>query len=248
MRTKSGRIPASSRRHAAATAATVAALVLVTGCGKAGDGHPSDAAQTSAAVAAPTPSVNPSYGVQFLAEGECAAAEPGQKVVYREVPCDDPKAVAKVIDRADIGFPDPFEATACSDNADFAVNAPVSIAILEDKPVSGEGYACMRNLKAPHPGDPGGGGGPRIEVGDCVHSAARNGSPVSEHASTHRWTPRTLSCPAPGHHALDGWRSVRPAVMPCLARSAASPCTRPASRPHRWGAPGRGPQLGNPSR
>ncbi|MFE7038503.1 hypothetical protein ACFU9X_03345 [Streptomyces atratus] len=180
MRTKSGRIPASSRRHAAATAATVAALVLVTGCGKAGDGHPSDTAQTSAAVAAPTPSVNPSYGVQFLAEGECAAAEPGQKDVYREVPCDDPKAVAKVIDRADIGFPDPFEATACSDNADFAVNAPVSIAILEDKPVSGEGYACMRNLKAPHPGDPGGGGGPRIEVGDCVHSAARNGSPVSE--------------------------------------------------------------------
>ncbi|MEE1807608.1 hypothetical protein [Streptomyces sp. BE133] len=180
MRTKSGRIPASSRRHAAATAATVAALVLVTGCGKAGDGHPSDTAQTSAAVAAPTPSVNPSYGVQFLAEGECAAAEPGQKDIYREVPCDDPKAVAKVIDRADIGFPDPFEATACSDNADFAVNAPVSIAILEDKPVSGEGYACMRNLKAPHPGDPGGGGGPRIEVGDCVHSTAKDGSSVSE--------------------------------------------------------------------
>ncbi|MCT2544221.1 MULTISPECIES: hypothetical protein [Streptomyces] len=37
MRTKSGRIPPSSRRHAAATAATVAALVLITGCGKAGD-------------------------------------------------------------------------------------------------------------------------------------------------------------------------------------------------------------------
>ncbi|MFB6878261.1 hypothetical protein [Streptomyces sp. NPDC056323] len=183
MRTKSGRIPPSSRRHAAAaaTAATVAALVLITGCGKAGDGHPSDSAQASAtADASPTPSVNPSYGEQFLAEGECAAAEPGQKVVYREVPCDGPDAVAKVIYRVDTGLPDPFEATLCSDNSDFAVNVQVSIAVLEDKPVSGEGYACMRNLKAPHPGDPGGGGGPRIEVGDCVHSAAKNGSPVSE--------------------------------------------------------------------
>ncbi|MFG3533076.1 hypothetical protein ACGF8B_41230 [Streptomyces sp. NPDC047917] len=180
MRTESSRIPTSSRGHAAATAAAVAALVLITGCGKAGDGPPPDVTRASAAVASPTPSVNPSYGEQFLAEGECAAAEPGKKDVYREVPCDGPEAVAKVVDRADIGFPEPFEATACSDNTDFAVNVPISMAILEDRPVSGEGYACMRNLKAPHPGDPGGGGGPRIQVGDCVHSAAGNGSSASE--------------------------------------------------------------------
>ncbi|MGQ7750143.1 hypothetical protein ACUN29_16850 [Streptomyces sp. WC2508] len=180
MRTKSGRIPPSSRRHAAATAATIAALVLITGCGKAGDGHPSGTARTSAAVAPPTPSVNPSYGEQFLAEGECAAAEPDRKDVYREVPCKDPEAVAKVVDRADIGYPDPFEATACSDNTDFAVNVPVSMALLENRPVSGEGYACMRNLKGPHPGDPGGGGGPRIQVGDCVHSAGKDGSYIAE--------------------------------------------------------------------
>ncbi|MFE7109104.1 hypothetical protein ACFU98_39420 [Streptomyces sp. NPDC057575] len=185
MRTKSGRIPPSSRRHAAAaaTAATVAALVLITGCGKAGGGHPSNSTQASAtADASPTPSVNPMYGEKFLAEGECAAAEPGQKDVYREVPCDGPDAVAKVIYRVDAGFPVPFGATLCSENSDFAVNVPVSIATLEDKPVSGEGYACMRNLKAPHPGDPGGGGGPRIEVGDCVHSAAKAGSSVYEAA------------------------------------------------------------------
>jgi hypothetical protein len=154
--------------------------VLVAGCGKAGDDHPSDTARTTASVAPPTPSVNPSYGEEFLAEGECAAPEPGQKIVYREVPCDDPKAVAKVIDRIDTGFPDPFGATSCSDNADFAVDVPVSMAILEDRPAFGEGYACMRNLKAPHPGDPGGGGGPRIEVGDCVHSAGKAGSYVAE--------------------------------------------------------------------
>ncbi|MFG2684201.1 hypothetical protein [Streptomyces sp. NPDC048392] len=30
------------------------------------------------------------------------------------------------------------------------------------------GYACTRKLLPPHPGDPGGGGGPRTVVGDCV--------------------------------------------------------------------------------
>ncbi len=29
----------------------------------------------------------------------------------------------------------------------------------------------MRNLAAPHPGDPGGGGGPRTIVGDCVYDS-----------------------------------------------------------------------------
>lgn len=30
------------------------------------------------------------------------------------------------------------------------------------------GYACIRNLEPPHPGEPGGGGGLGIVVGDCV--------------------------------------------------------------------------------
>jgi hypothetical protein len=29
----------------------------------------------------------------------------------------------------------------------------------------------MRNLEPPHPGDPGGGGGPRTIVGDCVYGS-----------------------------------------------------------------------------
>ncbi|MEV0476471.1 hypothetical protein AB0I50_42455, partial [Streptomyces prunicolor] len=32
-------------------------------------------------------------------------------------------------------------------------------------------HACMRNLEPPHPGDPGGGGGPRTIVGDCVYGS-----------------------------------------------------------------------------
>ncbi|MGW0963195.1 hypothetical protein ACWD4K_30250 [Streptomyces gelaticus] len=180
MHTKIGGMLTASRRHAAATVAAVAAMVLVVGCGKAGSGHPSGTDQSSAVAASPTPSVNPTYGEQFLAEGECAAPEPGKKDIYREVPCNDPKAVAKVSDRADIGRSEPFSATACSDHADFAINVPLSIAILENRPVTGEGYACMRNLKPPHPGDTGGGGGPRIEVGDCVHSTSKDGDFVSE--------------------------------------------------------------------
>jgi hypothetical protein len=31
----------------------------------------------------------------------------------------------------------------------------------------------MRKLQPPHPGDPGGGGGPRTIVGDCVYGAGR---------------------------------------------------------------------------
>ncbi|MFD0330434.1 hypothetical protein ACFQZC_25205 [Streptacidiphilus monticola] len=31
------------------------------------------------------------------------------------------------------------------------------------------GTACLRKLHGPHPGDPGGGGGTLIQVGDCVY-------------------------------------------------------------------------------
>lgn len=134
MRTKSGRIPPSSRRHAAAaaTAATVAALVLITGCGKAGGGHPSDSAQASAtADAPPAPSVNPSYGEQFLAEGECAAAEPGRKGVYREVPCDGPDAIVG-------GFDYPCDGEA---DAMFTENS-----LIDDDPVHSDRLLCADKL------------------------------------------------------------------------------------------------------
>jgi hypothetical protein len=42
-----------------------------------------------------------------------------------------------------------------------------------------QGYACLRDLEPPHPGDPGGGGGPRGIPGDCLYgrAAARSGRP-----------------------------------------------------------------------
>ncbi|MFJ2624503.1 hypothetical protein ACIO6T_13985 [Streptomyces sp. NPDC087532] len=183
MRATSGDRPTASgtRAAAAATAAVAAAvsLVLITGCGKVADHRASDTGSSSP-TASPTPSVNPSYGTQYLAENECAAPVPGQPEAYREVSCKDPEAVAKVIDRADIGISEPFSATSCSPHTDFAINVPVSLALLEDRPVTGEGYACMRNLKPPHPGDTGGGGGPRIEVGDCVRGGSKTGDVVGE--------------------------------------------------------------------
>ncbi|WP_240965679.1 hypothetical protein [Streptomyces zingiberis] len=43
-----------------------------------------------------------------------------------------------------------------------------------DGPDRRRGYACLRNLEPPHPGDPGGGGGPRVITGDCVHLTRAN--------------------------------------------------------------------------
>ncbi|MFF8916749.1 hypothetical protein ACF08M_26350 [Streptomyces sp. NPDC015032] len=181
MRTNKGVGPTSTAiRAAAATAAAAAALlVLITGCGKVADPYASDK-ESSSPTASPTSSVNPSYGTQYLAENECAALEPGKKDVYREVPCGDPKAVARVTYRMESGKAWPFSATTCSETTDFVVDVPISLAALENTRATGEGYACMRNLKPPHPGDPGGGGGPRIEVGDCVHTGPKKGDAVEE--------------------------------------------------------------------
>ncbi|MFF2406789.1 hypothetical protein [Streptomyces sp. NPDC058092] len=183
MRTTRGDRPTASgiRATAAATAAVAAAvsLVLITGCGKVAD-HRASGTESSSPTASPTPSVNPSYGTEYLAENECAEPVRGRPEAYREVPCKDPEAVAEVTDRADIGISEPFSATVCSQHTDFAINVPVSLALLEGTPVTGEGYACMRNLKPPHPGDPGGGGGPRIEVGDCVRGGSKTGDAVGE--------------------------------------------------------------------
>lgn len=181
MRTNTGVGPTASaiRAAAATTAAAAATLVLITGCGKVADPYASDK-ESSSPTASPTPSVNPSYGTLYLAENECAAPEPGQKDVYRKVPCGDPKAVARVTYRMESGKAWPFSATSCSETTDFVIDVPISLAMLEGTRATGEGYACMRNLKPPHPGDPGGGGGPRIEVGDCVHSGPKKNDTIEE--------------------------------------------------------------------
>ncbi|MFH9570141.1 hypothetical protein ACH4MG_06290 [Streptomyces sp. NPDC017454] len=113
-------------------------------------------------------SVRPSgYGAVFLAIDECSSFG---TVSFTEVPCGSERAAARVVARED-GRAD--DGPPCPATTDFVLH------ISEQRPSADEdgdgavpqGYACMRALQPPHPGDPGGGGGPRTIVGDCVYDA-----------------------------------------------------------------------------
>ncbi|MEV8125286.1 hypothetical protein AB0P07_14425 [Streptomyces sp. NPDC085944] len=144
-----------------ALSAVLAAAVL-TGChGFAGEGAGGGRPGPAAGSAAVWPS---GYGAVFLAVGECSSFG---TLDPTEVPCDSERAAARVVaresGRASGGPP-------CPATTDFVLH------ISERRPAADEdgdgavplGYACMRRLQPPHPGDPGGGGGPRTIVGDCV--------------------------------------------------------------------------------
>ncbi|CAL9463610.1 hypothetical protein SUDANB140_02694 [Streptomyces sp. enrichment culture] len=146
------------------------AAALLTACqGLAGDADGDDGdgrdgprpVSEAATSAAGRPS---GYGAVFLAVDECSSSG---TVGFTEVPCDSGRAAARVVAREDgrasSGPP-------CPATTDFVLH------ISERRPSADEdgdgavprGYACMRKLRPPHPGDPGGGGGPRTIVGDCV--------------------------------------------------------------------------------
>ncbi|MEV6695712.1 hypothetical protein AB0M68_00910 [Streptomyces sp. NPDC051453] len=151
-------------RWVGAVCAALLAMTLAAcqGSPHAGSGGPSPEAGRS-------PS---GYGAVFLAVDECSSRG---RDAFTEVPCRSERAVARVTARYDgkaVGGP------TCPARTDFVLH------ISEDRPslvgsdgtAIGEipqGYACMRNLEPPHPGDPGGGGGPRTIVGDCVYAAGR---------------------------------------------------------------------------
>ncbi|GAA3964535.1 hypothetical protein GCM10022384_15560 [Streptomyces marokkonensis] len=112
--------------------------------------------------------VRPSgYGAVFLAIDECSSFG---TVSFTEVPCGSERAAARVVAREDGRAED---GPPCPATTDFVLH------ISEQRPSADEdgdgtvpqGYACMRKLQPPHPGDPGGGGGPRTIVGDCVYDA-----------------------------------------------------------------------------
>ncbi|WP_050502235.1 hypothetical protein [Streptomyces monomycini] len=149
----------------------VAAVLLVTlsacqrdGSGSAanGDGNAegkgNGGGNGSAAAASPSPVAT------FLAPGTCSSRG---RTVFHQVSCRSEKAAALVLSRHD---GPQAQGPPCPERTDFVLH------ISERRPASDEngdgavpqGYACMRNLEAPHPGDPGGGGGPRTIVGDCV--------------------------------------------------------------------------------
>ncbi|MFJ6697846.1 hypothetical protein ACIQM4_17500 [Streptomyces sp. NPDC091272] len=114
----------------------------------------------------PLPATPSGYGTVFLDVRECSS----YGKTPREVSCASERAAARVSarhnGRAGSG-------PSCPATTDFVLH------ISQSRPGSDEngdgvvplGYACMRNLTAPHPGDPGGGGGPHTVVGDCVYES-----------------------------------------------------------------------------
>ncbi|MFF9115516.1 hypothetical protein ACF09Y_07815 [Streptomyces massasporeus] len=148
---------------------------LLTGCqspagGVAEDGRLTE--QTSGrtgerAPVSPAPTRPSGFGAVFLGVGECSSFG---TTSFTEVPCAGERAAARVAARHDGTVRD---GPRCPSTTDFVLH------ISEQRPGSDEdgdgavprGYACMRNLQPPHPGDPGGGGGPRTIVGDCVYGS-----------------------------------------------------------------------------
>lgn len=107
--------------------------------------------------ASPQPS---GYGAEFLGVDECSSFG---TTSFTEVPCTSERAAARVVARYD---GDPAHGPACPATTDFVLHVSATGTVRR-------GYACMRNLESPHPGDPGGGGGPRTIVGDCVYGTGK---------------------------------------------------------------------------
>jgi hypothetical protein len=92
----------------------------------------------------------------------------GAETGYPEVACDDPRALAKVLSRYLVDVVPGLRSSECHDDTDLLVDMRKSLAVLGEHTRADQGYACLRNLKPPHPSDPGRGGGARVRVGDCV--------------------------------------------------------------------------------
>nr|WP_081239156.1 hypothetical protein [Streptomyces viridosporus] len=152
----------------AVRAPVVLAALLLTGCQSAsGGGAEEDVrlGEQPPASVSPAPPRPSGYGAVFLAVDECSSFG---RTSFTEVPCTSERAAARVVARHDGTV---REGPRCPATTDFVLH------ISEQRPSLDEdgdgavpqGYACMRNLQPPHPGDPGGGGGPRTIVGDCVY-------------------------------------------------------------------------------
>jgi hypothetical protein len=127
---------------------------------------------TSAATTDPSVAASSTPAV-FLPVGACVAAATGAGgTSYSEADCSAGNASAVVIQRLAPGTPAP----SCPSGTDFALQITsigtggAGTATLKPK-AQVTGIACLRNLRAPHPGDPGGGGGFGIVVGDCMKDA-----------------------------------------------------------------------------
>ncbi|MEV7196374.1 hypothetical protein AB0N81_31930 [Streptomyces sp. NPDC093510] len=193
----------------------LAVLTALTGCQKSGG---SDLATSRTTGSAPTPTASATAPV-FLAVDECSSRG---RETSTEVSCTSERAVARVVARYDGTV---RQGPACPPRTDFVLHISESRPAV-DEDGDGEiprGYACMRNLEPPHPGDPGGGGGPRTVVGDCVYGAGPgevretacdgSGERRPEYRVTSAVTDRA-ACPAATrlYVTLDGTRPVGCAI------------------------------------
>lgn len=150
------RFPRVLTRFLTCVLGSLLALAVLSGC-RLGPGPGRSATDGESAA-------GPSYGKVFLDRNECSSRGPDP----REVRCSADGAAARVLARH-VGGREP--GAVCPAATDFLLR------VSESRPAADEdgdgvvtrGYACMRNLQAPHPGDPGRGGGPHTVVGDCVY-------------------------------------------------------------------------------
>jgi len=138
-----------------ARALLVLAAALLTGCQVLSSASGKGGEHSATPRAASTRTSG--YGAVFLAVDECSSFG---TTSFTEVPCTSERAAARVIARHDGTVAD---GTRCPATTDFVLHISARN--------SSQGYACMRDVEPPHPGDPGGGGGPRTIVGDCVYGS-----------------------------------------------------------------------------
>ncbi|MFF1306507.1 hypothetical protein [Streptomyces sp. NPDC058307] len=140
---------------------------LLTGCTQSAAGGESDEGSGTTAPVSPSATRTSGFGAVFLAVDECSSFG---KTSFTEVPCAGERAAARVVARHDgttAGGPP------CPATTDFVLHISEQSRISDEDGDGAvpQGYACMRNLQPPHPGDPGGGGGPRTIIGDCLYSS-----------------------------------------------------------------------------
>lgn len=146
---------------------TALLAALLTGCTQSAAGGERGEGPRATGPVSPSAGRPSGFGAVFLGVDECSSFG---KASFTEVPCTSERAAARVVARHDGTTAD---GPPCPATTDFVLH------ISEQSQISDEdgdgavpqGYACMRNLEPPHPGDPGGGGGPRTIVGDCVYGS-----------------------------------------------------------------------------
>lgn len=166
-------------------AALLGVLVWAAGCSDGDD--EARGSSTSPTVSAPattgTPSSSSSRPAYYdnddnvlMAKGDCYGPPRGDEQGHAvEMPCDDPDAIGKVLKRVEKKTT-LYTYTDCSDSTDdvLGISGDPGWEVAGSRDYAeyavGEGYACVRNLKAPHPGEPGE-GGMEIRVGDCLEAS-----------------------------------------------------------------------------